>query len=48
MSVEERSRGGEVQCVAQQPNVQEPAYAAINLSVVDPGGMGHDFASYVQ
>ncbi|XP_058649408.1 uncharacterized protein si:ch211-180a12.2 isoform X2 [Onychostoma macrolepis] len=36
LSAEERSRGGEVQCVAQQPNVQEPAYAAINLSAVDP------------
>ncbi|RXN22500.1 microtubule-associated futsch-like protein [Labeo rohita] len=36
LSVEERSRGGEVQCVAQQPNVQEPAYGTIALSTVDP------------
>ncbi|KAL0180434.1 hypothetical protein M9458_025876, partial [Cirrhinus mrigala] len=36
LSVEERSRGGEVQCVAQQPNVQEPAYGTIDLSTVDP------------
>ncbi|XP_073684834.1 uncharacterized protein [Garra rufa] len=36
LSVEERDRGGEVQCVAQQPNVQEPAYGTIDLSTVDP------------
>uniref|UniRef100_A0A8C1L4K1 Si:ch211-180a12.2 n=1 Tax=Cyprinus carpio TaxID=7962 RepID=A0A8C1L4K1_CYPCA len=36
LSVEERSRGGEVQCVAQQPNVEEPAYGTIALSIVDP------------
>ncbi|XP_016368830.1 uncharacterized protein LOC107708966 [Sinocyclocheilus rhinocerous] len=36
LSVEERSRGGEVQCVARQPNVQEPAYGTIALSTVDP------------
>ncbi|KAL1263786.1 hypothetical protein QQF64_004141 [Cirrhinus molitorella] len=36
LSVEERSRGGEVQCVAQQPNVQEAAYGTIDLSTVDP------------
>ncbi|XP_039513604.1 uncharacterized protein si:ch211-180a12.2 isoform X7 [Pimephales promelas] len=36
LSVEERSRGGEVKCVAQQHNVQEPAYATIDLSTDDP------------
>ncbi|XP_043086888.1 uncharacterized protein si:ch211-180a12.2 isoform X2 [Puntigrus tetrazona] len=36
LSVEERSRGGQVQCVAQQPNVQEPVSAAIDLSTADP------------
>ncbi|XP_067285304.1 uncharacterized protein si:ch211-180a12.2 isoform X2 [Pseudorasbora parva] len=36
LSVEERSRGGEVKCVAQQHNVQEPAYGTIDLSTVDP------------
>lgn len=39
LSVEERSRGGEVKCVAQQYSVQEPAYGTINLSTVDPRGM---------
>ncbi|XP_051770102.1 uncharacterized protein LOC127523438 isoform X3 [Ctenopharyngodon idella] len=38
LSVEERSRGGEVKCVAQQYNVQEPAYGTINLSIADPRG----------
>ncbi|XP_077080776.1 uncharacterized protein LOC143733095 isoform X4 [Siphateles boraxobius] len=36
LSVEERSRGGEVKCVAQQHNVQEPAYGTIDLSIDDP------------
>ncbi|XP_056102006.1 tyrosine-protein phosphatase non-receptor type substrate 1 isoform X4 [Rhinichthys klamathensis goyatoka] len=36
LSVEERSRGGEVKCVAQQHNVQEPAYGTIDLSTDDP------------
>lgn len=40
LSVEERSRGGEVKCVAQQHNVQEPAYGTIDLSTDDPRGMG--------
>ncbi|TRY74186.1 hypothetical protein DNTS_004355 [Danionella cerebrum] len=35
LSVEERIRGGEVQCVALQPNLEEPVYGAINLSMVD-------------
>lgn len=40
LSVEERNRGGEVKCVAQQHNVQEPAYGTIDLSTDDPRGMG--------
>lgn len=42
LSAEERSRGGEVQCVAQQPNAQEPAYRAIDLSTVDPRALRTD------
>ncbi|XP_057215228.1 uncharacterized protein si:ch211-180a12.2 isoform X2 [Triplophysa rosa] len=36
LSLEERKKGGEVQCVAQQPHVSEPAYGTIDLSTVDP------------
>lgn len=35
LTKEERSRGGEVQCVALQPSVQEPANGTIDLSTVD-------------
>nr|XP_055031415.1 uncharacterized protein si:ch211-180a12.2 isoform X2 [Misgurnus anguillicaudatus] len=35
LSLEERNRGGEVQCVAQQPHVLEPAFGTIDLSTVD-------------
>ncbi|XP_051959413.1 uncharacterized protein si:ch211-180a12.2 isoform X1 [Xyrauchen texanus] len=35
LSVEERSRGGEVKCVAQQPHVSEPVYGTIDLSILD-------------
>lgn len=36
LSLEERNKGGEVQCVAQQPHVPEPAYGTIDLSTIDP------------
>ncbi|XP_073671998.1 uncharacterized protein [Paramisgurnus dabryanus] len=35
LSLEERNRGGEVQCVAQQPHVPEPAFGTIDLSTMD-------------
>ncbi|XP_056626494.1 uncharacterized protein si:ch211-180a12.2 isoform X2 [Triplophysa dalaica] len=36
LSLEERKKGGEVQCVAQQPHVSEPAYGTLDLSTIDP------------
>ncbi|XP_062858873.1 uncharacterized protein si:ch211-180a12.2 isoform X2 [Trichomycterus rosablanca] len=36
LSTEERNRAGQVQCIAEQPEVFQPALSSINLSAADP------------
>lgn len=38
LSMEERERAGQVQCVAQQPHVSQPAFSSIDPSAADSLG----------
>lgn len=45
LSMEERERAGQVQCVAQQPHVSQPASSSINPSAADSLGNFHKYTA---
>lgn len=46
LSMEERERAGQVQCVVQQPHVSQPALSSIDPSAADSLGNFHKYTVY--